>query len=107
MEMQVDMKGHGISVQAHENVNIYQSTTSLTVGGEGFRPSPDSTKFRFGNTLTLAANYTVDVTESSATFTLVKGSKWRQVTFDAVVFLCCTIFKYCQDLPWYWCTGEV
>ncbi|CAN0006055.1 unnamed protein product, partial [Laminaria digitata] len=75
-EMQADMKGHGISVETHEEINLYQSTQSLAIAGKGFNPA--GTKFRFGNALTTGNNYTVDFTESSAVFSLVGGSKWQQ-----------------------------
>ena len=76
-EMQADMKGHGISVETHEEINLYQSTQSLAIAGKGFKAG--GTKFRFGNSLAVETNYTVETTESSAVFTLVTGSKWQQV----------------------------
>lgn len=37
-EMQSDLKAHGISVDVHEDINIYQSAKSLAIIGTGFRP---------------------------------------------------------------------
>lgn len=75
--MQASKKGHSISVQAHENVAIYQSTKVLTVAGEGFKPK--GTKFRFANALEVGTNFTVQTEESSAVFELMNGSRWKQV----------------------------
>ena len=86
------MKGHGISVETHEEVNLYQSTQSLAVAGKGF--TAGGTKFRFGNSLAVDVNYTVETTESSAVFSLVGDSKWQQVGSGtsggaAYFFPCC------------------
>ena len=37
-EMQSDLNGHDISVETHENINIYQSAKNLAIAGTGFRP---------------------------------------------------------------------
>lgn len=76
-ELQADMEGHGISVETHEDISMYQSTSFLTVAGAGFKPG--GTDFRFGNTLSVGSEYTVEVTETSATFTLTEGSLWQKV----------------------------
>ena len=36
-EMQADLEGHGISVNSHEDINIYQSSKVLAISGSGFR----------------------------------------------------------------------
>lgn len=35
-EIQADLDGHGVSVQSHESLDIYQSTKSIEIKGSGF-----------------------------------------------------------------------
>lgn len=35
-EIQADLSGHGVSVQSHESLDIYQSTKSIQIAGSGF-----------------------------------------------------------------------
>lgn len=35
-EVQADLSGHGVSVQSHESLDIYQSTKSIQITGSGF-----------------------------------------------------------------------
>lgn len=35
-EIQADLEGHGVSVQTHEEMDIYQSTPTLEISGAGF-----------------------------------------------------------------------
>ena len=35
--VQANLEGHGITVNSHEEINIYQSTKRLHVSGEGFK----------------------------------------------------------------------
>ena len=35
-EIQADLEGHGVSVQSHESLDIYQSDKSIQIAGSGF-----------------------------------------------------------------------
>lgn len=78
-EIQADLSGHGVKVDSHEEVNMYQTKTkSLTISGEGF--DPDNTLFRFTNGIRENVNYTSVITQDSATLTLMDGNKWKLVS---------------------------
>lgn len=73
------MTGHGVKVHPNPEEKMYQTKTkTLTFAGEGFIPG--KTIFRFGNPIKEKANYTSEVTDVSASLTLVEGSKWRLVS---------------------------
>lgn len=36
-EIQADLEGHGVTVNSHEALDIYQSTKELQITGEGFK----------------------------------------------------------------------
>eukprot|EP00752_Nemacystus_decipiens_P008845 g7893.t1 len=76
-EIQADLEGHGVSVQSHESFDIYQSTKSIQIAGEGF---VDGIKVRFGNALRGGGtNFTIsDVQPDVMTLDLVEGSTWRK-----------------------------
>lgn len=44
-EVQADLDGHGITVQNHESLDIYQSTKSIKIAGSGFL---ENTKVSWG-----------------------------------------------------------
>lgn len=37
-EVQADLEGHGITVETHDEINMYQSTKKLEIIGKGFQP---------------------------------------------------------------------
>eukprot|EP00903_Cladosiphon_okamuranus_P014061 g13069.t1 len=76
-EIQADLDGHGVSVQSHESLDIYQSTKSIEIQGSGF---VDNMKVRFGNALRGGGtNFTVtDMQPNKMTLELVEGSTWRR-----------------------------
>lgn len=45
-EVQADDEAHGITVEDHESIDIYQSTKELKISGQGFLPD---TKVRHQN----------------------------------------------------------
>lgn len=48
-EMQSDLKGHDISVETHEDINIYQSAKNLAIAGTGFRPGKRTSQMHTAN----------------------------------------------------------
>ena len=36
-EVQAHLEGHGVTVNSHETLDIYQSTKKLQITGEGFK----------------------------------------------------------------------
>lgn len=75
-EVQADLEGHGITVDSHEALDIYQSTSKVKVTGDGFK---DGVKVRFANALRGGGtNFTITETQpDSITLELKEGSKWR------------------------------
>lgn len=56
-EVQANLGAHGVSVRSTPDVSIYQTTSELTINGDGF--SPDSNILRFANgILGRGVNYT-------------------------------------------------
>ncbi|CAM9721966.1 unnamed protein product [Ascophyllum nodosum] len=74
--VQANLDGHGINVNSHEEISIYQSTKQLQVSGVGFR---DGLKVRFANALRGGGTiFTItDIQPQIITLDLKEGSKWR------------------------------
>lgn len=76
-EVQADLEAHGITVEDHDAINIYQSTKELKISGNGFL---SDTKVRFANALRGGGtNFTITNIElMELTLTLEEGSSWRK-----------------------------
>ncbi|CBN78994.1 peptidase S1 and S6, chymotrypsin/Hap [Ectocarpus siliculosus] len=76
-EVQADLDHHGVTVQGHESLDLYQSSKSFQISGSGF---VDGTKVRFANALRGGGtNFTItDSQPELLTLELAEGSKWRK-----------------------------
>lgn len=53
-EVQADLDGHGVTVENHESLDIYQSTKSIKIAGSGFADSTKASEGRSTPGLTQA-----------------------------------------------------
>ncbi|CAN0352196.1 unnamed protein product, partial [Hapterophycus canaliculatus] len=83
-EIQADLEGHGVKVDTHESLDIYQSTKSIKITGSGFvediKASTGCSGVRFANALRGGGtNFTItNALPEELTLELVEGSTWRK-----------------------------